>query len=129
MIVYEAFFVDHIINSKLSRDIEFKHITTEYKPAKTHEHLYGQKAVFIATGYGNDGVNEGLSVKLVSCDSDELRELYEAIPVPHITLSVSEEGKPVNTKDLEFDTAPEFKISTTFGGYNGREPYFGEGEQ
>ena len=122
-IVYEAFFVQSTLPSKLSKDIEFKHVTTEYKPAISHEHLYGQQATFVITGYGNDEVNEGYSVKLVSCESDELRELYEAIPVPHITLSISPEGKAVNTKNLEFGPTDEFTVLTKFGGFLGKPIY------
>lgn len=124
-IVYEGFFVQGSLNSTLSKDIEYKHITTEFRPAITHEHLYGQQAKFIVTGYGNDEVNEGYTVEMISCDSDELRELYENIALPHITLSTSAEGKPVNTKNIEFEPTEEFTILTKFGGYIGR-PIFEE---
>ena len=122
-VVYEAFFVQGPLASKLSKDIEFKHITTEFKPAISHEHLYGQQATFVITGYGNDEVNEGYKVKLVSCESDELRELYETIPVPHITLSISPEGKAVNTKNLDFGPTDEFTVLTKFGGFLGKPIY------
>ena len=119
-VVYEAFFVQGPLVSKLSKDIEFKHITTEFKPAVSHEHLYGQQATFVITGYGNDEVNEGYGVKLVSCESDELRELYETISVPHITLSISSEGKASNTKNLDFGSTDEFIILAKFGGFLGK---------
>ena len=124
-IVYEGFFVQGSLDSTLSKDIEYKHITTEFRPAITHEHLYGQQAKFIVTGYGNDEVNEGYTVEMVSCDSDELRELYENIALPHITLSTAAEGKPANTKNIEFEPTEEFTILTKFGGYIGR-PIFEE---
>lgn len=124
-IVYEGFFVQGSLDSTLSKDIEYKHITTEFRPAITHEHLYGQQAKFIVTGYGNDEVNEGYTVEMISCDSDELRELYENIALPHITLSTSAEGKPANTKNIEFEPTEEFTILTKFGGYIGR-PIFEE---
>lgn len=122
-VIYEAFFIQGSLSSKLSKNIEFKHITTEFKPAKSHEHLYGQQATFVITGYGNDEVNEGYKVKLVSCESDELRELYEAISIPHITLSISPEGKAVNTKNLDFEPIDEFTILTKFGGFLGKPIY------
>lgn len=124
-IIYEAFFIQDTLSSRLCNDIEYKHITTEFKPAKCHKHLYGQQAIFMVTSYGNDGINEGYIVKLVSCDSDELYELYEAISIPHITLSVSSEGKPVNTKNLEFKPIDEFLITTKFGGFL-RKPIYKE---
>ena len=34
---YEGFFIQEDLQSKLFRDIEYKHVTTEYKPLKTHE--------------------------------------------------------------------------------------------
>ena len=124
-IIYEGFFVQGSLNSTLLKDIEYKHITTEFRPTITHEHLYGQQAKFIITGYGNDEVNEGYTVEMISCESDELRELYENIALPHITLSTSAEGKPVNTKNIEFEPTEEFTILTKFGGYIGK-PIFEE---
>jgi len=116
-IVYEAFFVQNVLISKLYKNIEFKHITTEFKPVKSHEHLYGTEATFIITGYGNDGANEGYKVQLVSCDSNELVELYRNILLPHITLSVSKEGKPINTNKLHFKEVKPFLVKTKFGAF------------
>lgn len=122
-VIYEAFFVIDDLDSCLEKDIENKHITTEFRPSKSHEELYGCEAKFIVTGYGNDEVNEGYSVKLISCESDELIELYNSISNPHITLSVSKEGKPVNTSKLTFDPAEDdFTINTKFGGFIGGTP-------
>ena len=121
-VIYEGFFIMDKINSKLAKDIEFKHITTEFRPTKTHEHLYGTMATFAITGYANDSINEGCSVTLKSCDNDELVDLFNNISVPHITLSVSNEGKPVNTKNLNFKD--EFNDNTivhaVFGGFVGK---------
>ena len=51
-------------------------------------------------------------------ESDELRELFNAIPIPHITLSVSEEGKPVNTANLEFHSIGNpATVTGIFGGF------------
>lgn len=121
-VIYEGFFVIDNLDHELQKDIENKHVTTEFRPANSHEHLYGTEATFIVTGYGNDSVNEGYSVKLAHCDNDELIELYNNIAIPHITLSVSLEGKPVNTANLEFN---EHKYDGTtirckFGGFIGK---------
>ena len=93
---------------------------------------------FNVIGYGNDGKNEGLLVELVSveipdindifCDVHEMYLLAKSIPVPHITLSVSKDGKPVDTGKLNFDQPipDEFKdqiIIGTFGGFINK-PYF-----
>lgn len=121
-ILYEGFFIIDEMDSKLDKDIEFKHITTEFRPKKTHEHLYGTNAIFTITGYANDNINEGYSVALKSCDNDELVELFNNINVPHITLSVSNEGKPVSTKKLNFKD--EFNdnnvVHAVFGGFVGK---------
>lgn len=116
-VIYEAFFITENLASSLSKDIEYKHITTEYRPSKTHEHLYGKEATFLIYGYGNDNINEGYCVKMISCEDDELRELYKSIAIPHITLSVSEEGKPVNTSKLVFEQTIDKVIKCKFGGY------------
>lgn len=133
-IEYEGFFINEPIVSTLFRDITYKHITTQFRPEKTHPHLYGCKAKFAITGYENDGDNEGLKVQLVSVENEdcaeELQELFKAIPNPHITLSVSEKGKPVNTGKLTMaDPVPPY-INTTivakFGGFNGEPVLFSQ---
>ena len=130
MVNYEAFFIEQPLNSKLARNIEFKHITITYKPEQEHSYLYGIVGKFKVIGYGNDGQNEGLLVKLVSLSEDslELTGLYNAVAVPHITLSVSVDGKPVNTGKLTFDKEipEEFKdldIYAKFGGFIGKPIY------
>lgn len=130
-IIYEGFFIWNDLESKLPKDIRFKHITTEFMPKVTHEHLYGQIATFKVTGYGNDGINEGYKVELIAAqttDRDELKleELYKKIEVPHITLSTSPEGKPVNTKNLKFEPLADdkpFIVITQFGDFADNRPY------
>ena len=118
--IYEGFFIKEDLHGKLAKNIEYKHITTEFKPRHPHEDLYGITARFAITGYGNDDNNEGYLVKLVSCESDELVELFNNISVPHITLSTSIDGKPVNTKNLEFKPFDGGIITATFGGFLGK---------
>ena len=134
--VYEGFFLNDSLQSSLEEDIEFKHVTVQYKPRKEHRDLYGAKARFRVVGYGKDEENEGLRVYLVTLDvsmlettqdkAAEILDLYHEVEVPHITLSVSKEGKPVNTKNLEFsDKIPkeyDHIISCTFGGFDGTSP-------
>lgn len=121
-VIYEGFFIIDKMDSNLDKDIEFKHITTEFRPTKTHEHLYGTMATFTITGYANNGINEGCSVALKSCDNDELVDLFNNISVPHITLSVSNEGKPVNTKNLNFKDGFNGNtiVHAVFGGFIGK---------
>lgn len=117
--IYEGFFIQDNLESTLEKDIANKHITTQFRPKQTHEKLYGEKATFKVVGYGNDGVNEGFLVQLVSCDDQELKQLFNEIPVPHITLSVSNIGKPVNTAKLNFKPVNGQTITGIFGGFNG----------
>lgn len=125
-VIYEGFFVKPNVEleSKLEKDIEFKHITTQFKPEKSHEDLYGIEVNFIATKYGNDGINEGYKVKALNIENNELLELYNQIPNPHITLSVSKDGKPVNTSKLNFEPiGEEIIIPCIFGGFIGKPIY------
>ena len=50
-------------------------------------------------------------------DSAKLSALMNQIEVPHITLSVSETGEPVNTRFLEFRPIEPICLTAVFGGY------------
>jgi len=119
---YEGFRIPGDLPSTLDRDIVEKHITTEYKPAVAHDYLYGITAMFEVVGYGNDGQNEGYKVALRKIFADEtqeaeLREIFDKIPVPHITLSVANGAKPVNTRYLEFSPVEPKTIIGIFTGF------------
>jgi len=127
-IIYEGFFItgDQIGASigTLSRKVMHKHITTEFNPPVIHNDLYGIAARFTITGYGNDGDNEAFSVELKECENEELVKIVNAIEVPHITLSVSDTGFPLNSKNLNFGgnyvptrKARIYTVNTIFGGF------------
>ena len=136
-IIYEGFFIIDELHGNLEKDIQFKHITTEFRPKVTHKHLYGTEATFTVDGYANDNINEGLSVYLDKCDNVELKNIinniYKSnIKIPHITLSVSSTGKPVNTSKLDFfwlHDDDKYIVHTKFGGFNGKEPIFNKEEE
>lgn len=121
MNIYEAFFLDKEFDGTLNRQIKNQHITTAFKPDVAHNELYGKKATFAIVAYGNDGNNEGYKVELLHCDK-ELEKLYLNIPVPHITISVGNEGKPINTGKLNFNlifTGDQIDtVTATFGAYD-----------
>ena len=71
--------------------------------------------MFTVVGYGNDGLNEGLLVDWKDGDA-ELRELFDQIKVPHITLSRGEYSESLNTRYLEFKPVEPFVIEGVFGG-------------
>ena len=100
----------------LKRTIERPHVTFEYKPSSVDFSLFGEKVSVTATGYGNDGENEGLFVTLET-DNDSLKNLIKKIENPHITLSVSENGKPVNTKNLSSVPIEPIKMTAVFGAF------------
>ena len=133
-IIYEGFFIPEelqklILRGSLEKEIEFKHITTSFKPEKPKTWLYGITERFYITGYANDGINEGVSVQNDWEDDNNTEFLawdvwddYFKTANPHITLSVSKDGKPVNTKNLKFNPIiSTFKIDMIYGGFDGEK--------
>lgn len=103
----------------LSGDIKDPHVTVLFRPApdQIHEELFGTEVQFTVTGYANNGTNEGVSVD-VSSESSEMQNLLEGIEVPHITLAVSKEGKPVNTRFLKFESiAQSITVRGKYGAF------------
>ena len=103
-------------DGRLERLIENPHITFAYRPEKVDESLFGEEIKITVVGYGNDGENEGVKVELFT-KSTILQDMIGDISVPHITISVSKKGKPVNTKQLNFRAVNPFEIYGKFGGY------------
>lgn len=132
-LIYEGFFLahngrgmDNMLKGKLERDIPDKHITTEFKPKEAHPDLYGIGAWFKLTGYANDGKNEGYSVELFQINTTapeeyrkNLKALYNAISVPHITLSVTKDGKPKDTANLDFEPVKRDQFTIVYAQFNG----------
>jgi len=100
----------------LGREIDTPHVTFRYAPREIPAELFGTPLTVRITGYGCDGENEGVSAEIIT-DSEELAAMAQEIAVPHITLSVSETGKPVNTRYLHFEPIVPFCIDAVFGGY------------
>lgn len=101
----------------LEKEIKFPHITFEYMPSFVDKSIFGEKIKVIIYGYGYDEENEGLKVR-VSSENVVLNEMISKIEIPHITLSVSKNGSPVNTKKLNFTPIPEIEITGVYGGYS-----------
>lgn len=116
-IIYEGFFINSEIRGALENDIEHKHLTTEFHPKKTHQNLYGCAVVLHASKYAIDANNEGYYIDRISTSYRELDDLFNNIEVPHITLSISKTGKPVDTAKLDFENG--CPIDTTFQAYFG----------
>lgn len=100
----------------LERPITYTHVTFEYLPEEVDRSLFGDTVQIQVIGYGKNQENEGVKISLHS-ENPVLQKMYEDIAVPHITLSVSADGKAVNTSDLEFEPIEPFEITGVFGGF------------
>ena len=104
------------IGERLSKLIKYPHVTFKYKPDAVNESLFGEEIEIKIIGYGNDGINEGLKVELYTTNHN-LQSMIDEIEVPHITLSISDDGKAVNTRFLCFKDIEPFTIIGKFSGY------------
>lgn len=76
------------------------HITFGYNPAETDEipfDLLGKEFEIAVTGYGMDEKAAGLRVEI----PDELKKYYRGAKNVHITTSISEIGRPVDTGNIK----------------------------
>lgn len=122
---YIGFFVDREellhVAERLSPDRLFKtisrpHVTVKHLPETVDTSLFGEQAEITITGYGNDGNNEGFEIE-ISTKNPMLQEKLDKIEVPHITLSIAEGAKAVNTRYIKFSPITPVKIIGIFGGY------------
>lgn len=104
-------------NKRLERVIADPHVTFAFRPKTVDTSLFGEKVIVEVVGYGNDGKNEGLFVSL-HARNHTVAEMAKEIAVPHITISVSADGKPVDTGKLSFEPIPvPFIIEGVFGAF------------
>ncbi len=108
--------VVHIRKNPLPNEKQEPHITFVYAPKNVPEELFGQAISVMVTGYGNDGHNEGLQVTLTG-NHPTINEMIAQIPVPHITLAVSDDGQAVNTRYIPFFSIEPFQLVGYFGGH------------
>ena len=101
--------IKEIRTTPLENDIQDPHITFAYKPKEVDQSLFGTPIQIKIVGYGNDGENEGLKVHLSSSEP-RLQNMIDELETPHITIAVSNEGKPVNTKRLIFEEIEPIKL-------------------
>lgn len=108
-------FIDESFEGTLDHEIERQHITFGFKVTPPADIDWNAEYPITVTGYGNDGINEGYCCDLPS----ELEQLYHGAEIPHITVSVAENGKPVDTQFLDFESLNEsFIIYGKFGYYS-----------
>lgn len=107
--------VEFIREMPLPMPVENPHITFQYKPKSIDRELFGQRIQVEIVGYGNNGINEGLCVRVFAGDP-QIQEMIKKIEIPHITLALSEGGEAVNTRELEFSEIPTITITGIYGG-------------
>lgn len=108
--------IRHVRKNPLENDIRYPHVTFAYRPTEVDRSLFGEKTHITIVGYGNDGVNEGLKVRL-EADNPAIQSMIDQIEVPHITIAVSRDGEPVNTRNLSFEDIKPIEMEGTYGGY------------
>lgn len=120
--VYAGLFLDpvnlyHQKPASLEKAINYPHVTTAFKPTSNQLHLaqIGSSAKIYAIGYGNNGENEGLLVK-IKAEDPEIQEACDTLETPHITLSISKQGQAKNTAFLDFTPLEEpIELTGKFG--------------
>ena len=106
-----------MIGNRLERRIINPHVTFMYKPDTVDESLFGEKVKIKIIAYGNNGDNEGFKVELFTSNK-HLQKMINNIPVPHVTISISDTGKAVNTRFLDFvPLNNSIEIEGKFGGF------------
>lgn len=117
-VYWGIFFPGHEFETSLEKPVEDKHVTFGFKTPMPAD-LLGKSATVSVTGYGNDGRNEALLVDFESWCWDIF-----GLSVPHITLSTSTDGKPVDSANLEFDVWEWDKcydVEGVFGYFDGEK--------
>lgn len=109
--------------------IEAPHVTLMYRPLEREvpRELFGKDFTLVIDGYGYNEENEAFRVRLQpdvgaadfdleACDA--VQKMLDGRDVqPHITLSVADGGKAVNSKNLRFDPIEPISIGCVFGAH------------
>lgn len=115
--LWYGIFLNEDMEGELANQIDHQHVTFGFKVTPPEGIDWNAEFPITLTGYGNDGINEGYSCEF----PEELDFAYDASPTPHVTVSVSDDGKPVDTRDLDFDPIDPIVVYGKFG-------YFRRGE-
>ena len=112
--IYAGAFLVENLSGSLENVIENQHITfiPPGSNKKLNEQLLGGYYDFKIIGYANDGQNEGVLIEL----PEELKQFYHNENPPHITVSLADGAKAVNTGKLNFELFPvPFNVKVQFG--------------
>ena len=115
----QKFVNDNIAKDRLSRVIEKPHVTFAFRPKEYNPDLIGKLVMLKVVGYACDGKNQGLQVMMEETSNPEILAEFKKIKNPHITLSTSADGKPVDTGKMKFKPINNpFYIIGTYDGFS-----------
>jgi len=115
----QKFVNDNITKDKLSRVIDKPHVTFAFRPKEYNPDLIGKLVMLKVVGYACDGKNQGLQIEMDNTSIPEILAEFKKIKNPHITLSTSEDGKPVDTGKMKFEPIDNpFYIMGTYDGFS-----------
>lgn len=106
-IIYYGFFLTETSTKKLrekepllEKVVEDVHITFAFRPSdRLPDEMLGKTFTICVVGSGRTKDNHGYEIILPL----ELHKYYKGSKPKHITVSLSENGKPVHTKDVPFE--------------------------
>lgn len=101
----------------LDQIVQNPHMTVEFRPRTVDESLFGEEVRITLVGYGNDTKNEGFKV-VAHTKNAKLQQIIEKVLVPHITISTSRSGKPIDTGLLDFSQIKPVTLLARYGAYN-----------
>lgn len=88
------------------------HVTLVYNVNESERFTeMGQEFEIIIVGHGINNRNQGFSVRL----PNSLKKYLNKDSKPHITISLSSEGKAFDTKKLAFKKITPFRVLSKFG--------------
>lgn len=122
--------IEKITPNKLEKEIQFPHITFKFRPNIEEQEIFktlvNEEVDVYIYNFKMDEENAGFYVAKIETNNKTIQDLFFEIPCPHITTSVSENGKPVNTYKLfDKDCAVEKEI---FHVIKGKFGYFENGK-
>ena len=103
-VIYYGIFLEgkKLPEPKLSRKMENPHVTMVFRPTEHQaipEDVLGTRVQVVITHEGCDEKNHGYKVMVPL----HIWKYYKNDATPHLTISISEDGKPVDTANLEWE--------------------------
>lgn len=107
--------------SLLEKPVSDLHVTFSFKPSENlPDYIIGKTFPIRVIGSGRNENNHGFEVDIPS----ELDAYYTGAEKKHITVSLSEDGKPLDSKHLDFHPIEPFTVYGTMGYYISKKIVF-----